>query len=31
MTRILHIEGASINDIASVYVEINRVFMADED
>ena len=31
MTRILHIEGASINDIASVYVEINRVFRADED
>lgn len=31
MTRILHIEGASINDIASLYVEINRVFMADED
>ncbi|WP_049399628.1 barstar family protein [Stenotrophomonas maltophilia] len=31
MTRILHIEGASISDIASLYVEINRVFMADED
>ena len=31
MTRILHIEGASINDIATLYVEINRVFMADED
>lgn len=31
MIRVLHIEGASINDIASLYAEINRVFMAGED
>ncbi len=30
MTLVLHIEGASINDIASLYAEINRVFMASE-
>jgi len=31
MPLVLHIEGTSINDIASLYVEINRVFMASED
>ncbi|MBA0446278.1 barstar family protein [Stenotrophomonas maltophilia] len=31
MPLVLHIEGASINDIASLYAEINRVLMASED
>lgn len=31
MTILLQIEGAAINDIASLYAEINRVFMAGED
>lgn len=31
MTKALVIEGHAINDIASFYDEINRVFMADED
>ncbi|WP_164136833.1 barstar family protein [Stenotrophomonas maltophilia] len=31
MTITLQIEGAAINDIASLYAEINRVFMAGED
>lgn len=30
MSLVLHIDGASINDIASLYAEINRVFMASE-
>ena len=30
MTIVLQIEGAAIDDIASLYAEINRVFMADE-
>lgn len=30
MTILLQIEGAAINDIASLYAEINRVFMAGE-
>ncbi len=31
MTILLQIEGAAIDDIASLYAEINRVFMAGED
>lgn len=31
MKLVLQIEGAAINDIASLYAEINRVFMAGED
>ncbi|MDT3488323.1 ribonuclease inhibitor [Stenotrophomonas maltophilia] len=31
MTITLQVEGAAINDIASLYAEINRVFMAGED
>ncbi|WP_414493612.1 ribonuclease inhibitor [Stenotrophomonas maltophilia] len=31
MTITLQIEGAAINDIASLYAEINRVLMAGED
>lgn len=30
MTLVLQIEGAAIDDIASLYTEINRVFMAGE-
>lgn len=30
MTIVLQIEGAAIDDIASLYAEINRVFMAGE-
>ncbi|MBH1691452.1 barstar family protein [Stenotrophomonas maltophilia] len=30
MTIVLQIEGAAINDIPSLYAEINRVFMAGE-
>lgn len=31
MKLVLQIEGSAINDIASLYAEINRVFMAGED
>lgn len=31
MTRTLLIEGRNVRDIATLYDEINRVFMADED
>ncbi|WP_369038396.1 ribonuclease inhibitor [Stenotrophomonas maltophilia] len=31
MKLVLQIEGAAINDIANLYAEINRVFMAGED